>query len=115
MQRVRSIEQIHLVVCITYAPSEDWISFIRGQYGTPVVFANMSIMVPYYVTYIESGQLAGMIVGTRGAAEYESLLKLEKPGEATRLMTPQAFTHMLIIAFIVLGNVGYLAARRKGR
>jgi hypothetical protein len=115
MQRVRSIEQIHLVICITYAPSEDWISFIRGQYGTPVVFANMSIMVPYYVTYIESGQLAGMIVGTRGAAEYESLLKLEKPGEATRLMTPQAFTHMLIIAFIVLGNVGYLAARRKGR
>ncbi len=112
MQRVKGIEQVHLVICVTYAPSEDWISFIRGQYGTPVAFANMSIMVPYYATYIESGQLAGMIVGTRGAAEYESLLELEKPGEATRLMTPQAFVHILIIVFIALGNVGYFAARR---
>lgn len=115
MRRTKSIEQIHLVICVTYAPNEDWISFVRGQYGTPVAFANMSIMVPYYATYIESRQLVGMIVGTRGAAEYETLLELDKPGEAMRLMTPQAFAHMLIIVFIALGNVGYFAARRRGR
>lgn len=112
MRRVKDIRQVHCVVIVTYAPSEDWISFIRGQYGTSVIFANMSIMVPYYITYIESRQLAGMIVGTRGAAEYEQMLGLDEVGEAQRLMTPQAFAHMLIIVFIVLGNLGYVAARR---
>lgn len=115
MQGVKSIEQVHLVVVVTYQPSVEWISFIRGQFGTPVVFSCMSIVVPLYAIYSEADQLAGIIGGTRGAAEYERLLELEEPGEGTQLMTPQSFAHLLMIAFIVIGNIGYISAVRRKR
>jgi hypothetical protein len=115
MQRVKSIEQVHLVVVVTYEPGIEWISFIRGQFGTPVVFSCMSIVVPLYAIYYDSNQLAGIIGGTRGAAEYERLLELETAGEGTRLMTPQSLVHLLIIFFIILGNVGYLFGSRRNR
>jgi len=115
MQKVKNIEQAHLVICCTYQPSDEWISFIRGQFGKPVVFSCMSIVVPLYAIYFDANQLAGIIAGTRGAAEYERLLKLEKPGEGTQLMTPQSLVHMLIIAFIVIGNIGYLSALGRKR
>ncbi len=115
MQRVTSIEQAHMVVCVTYQPPIEWISFIRGQFGTPVVFSCMSIVVPLYAIYYDSNQLAGIIGGTRGAAEYERLLELEQAGEGTRLMTPQSLVHLLIIFFIILGNVGYVSGLRRKR
>jgi len=115
MQKVKNIEQAHLVICCTYQPSVEWISFIRGQFGKPVVFSCMSIVVPLYAIYFDSNQLAGIMGGTRGAAEYETLLELETVGEGRQLMTPQSLVHLLIIAFIILGNVGYLSSLRRKR
>jgi hypothetical protein len=112
---MQKVNQVHLVVCVTYEPALEWISFIRGQFGTPVVFSCMSIVVPLYAIYYESNQLAGILGGTRGAAEYERLLKLKKPGEGTQLMTPQSFAHLLMIAFIIIGNIGYLSVAGRRR
>lgn len=109
MQRVHDIRDVHLVYCVTYAPSTDWVSFVRGQYGTPIAFGCMSIMGPYYYPLLDSDQLVGMLVGLRGAAEYEAAIR--SPRKGSRLIVPQAFAHLLIIAFVILGNVGYLVAR----
>ena len=121
MDNVKRIQDVYLVVCVGYEPAIEWISFIHGQYGTPVVFSCMSIVVPVDAIYYESHQLAGILGGTRGAAEYERLVRLryplpdDKPGEGMTLMTPQSFVHMLIIAFIVIGNIGYLSTVRRRR
>ena len=112
MKRVRDINDVHLVFACTYAPTEEWLSFIKGQYGVPVAFAGMSIMAPYYYPYLDSKQLVGIMVGIRGAAEYESKIRVYERG--SRLMVPQAFAHILIILFILFGNVAYFASRRKG-
>lgn len=111
MQHVRDIRDVHLVYCVTYAPSTDWVSFVRGQYGTPIAFGCMSIMGPYYYPLLDSRQLAGVLVGIRGAAEYEAAIR--SSGKGSRLIVPQSFAHLLIIAFVILGNIGYLAGRRK--
>jgi len=119
MEGVKRIQDIHLVVCIGYEPAQEWISFIRGQYGTPVIWSCMSIVVPIYAPYYESKQIAGIIGGTRGAAEYEQLLHErypvpgEKAGEGMQLMTPQSFAHVLIILFIIVGNIGYFSSVRR--
>jgi hypothetical protein len=113
MARVRSIEDVHLVCCITYAPSPDWISFVKGQYGTPVGFACMSIMAPNYFTFLDSGQLCGMLVGNRGAAEYEALGGYR--GEGTRLIMAASFGVCVIIGAALLGNIGMWARRRIER
>jgi hypothetical protein len=51
--------------------------------------------------------------GLRGAAEYEALLG--RRGVATAGMDAQSATHALIIVLILVGNVGYLASRRRGQ
>ena len=116
MARVRSIRDIHMVYCVTYQPSPEWISFANGQYGTPVGFGCMSIMAPNYFTYIDSGQLCGMLVGNRGAAEYEGLL--EQPSTGCRLIGVASFGNCIIILAAIIGNIGAwgaMAARRKAR
>lgn len=113
MQRVRSIKDVHVVYCITYSPSPDWISFVKGQHNTPVAFGCMSIMSPNYYTYLDSGQLCGMLVGNLGAAEYEALIG--RPARGTRLIMAVAFGNCAILVAVLLGNLGHWAARRKRR
>ena len=113
MQRVHSIRDVHLLYSITYSPTEDWISLVNGQFGTPVAFGCMTIMSPLYATYIDSGQLCGMLAGNRGAAEYEALLGRE--GTATERITFASFGNCMILAAVVLGNLGLWAARRSRR
>ena len=126
MADLRDINDGHMVFCCTYAPDPAWLSFIRGQYGTPIAFGAMSIMSPMYYPFMDSEQLVGFLVGIRGAAEYEAevekRVKFEgeirggnEPREfptASTLIIPQAFAHILIIVFIIIGNVGYFAARK---
>lgn len=110
---VRSIQDVHLVYCITYAPVPEWISFVKGQHGTPVAFGSMSIMSPQYYTYLDSGQLCGMLAGNRGAAEYEALDG--HPSLGTRLIMAASFGNCVIIVAALLGNVGAWAVRRRRR
>jgi hypothetical protein len=111
MQRVRSIDDIGAVVSITYQPSEDYIRFIRGPYGTKILFAAMTILSTSYYPYLDTKQLAGVLVGIRGAAEYEELLHYKSGGH--QMMTPQSFVHVLIVVLVILGNIGFAAERRR--
>jgi hypothetical protein len=112
-QEVPSIRHVHLVLSITYSPAEDWISLVKGQFGTPVAFGCMTIMSPYYHTFIESGQLCGMLIGNWGAAEYERLTR--QPGKGTELIAFATYGNCMILAAILLGNLGLWAARRSRR
>jgi hypothetical protein len=113
MREVRSIRDVHLVLSITYSPTPDWISLVKGQFGTPVAFGCMTIMSPYYHTFIESGQLCGMLIGNWGAAEYEGLTR--QPGKGTELIAFATYGNCMILAAILLGNLGLWAARRSRR
>jgi len=113
MRKVRSIKDIHMVYIVAYQPAKDWISFVKGQHGTPVGFGCMSIMAPNYYTFIDSGQLCGMLIGNGGSAEYEALLG--RPALGTRLIMPASFGNCLIIVAVLLGNIGMWAAARNRR
>jgi len=118
MQRVRNIDDIYMVYSVTYSPMEDWIPFIHGVYGTPIGFGCAGIQSTTYYRYILSKQLVGMLVGVRGAAEYDALLHSDardRTSQGTKLIVPQAFGHTVIIVAVVLGNVGFLATRRRSR
>ena len=72
--------------------------------------------------------MVAVLGGLRGAAEYEELVKreypeiaaiYEKPEEkvisATTGMDVQSIVHVIIIAFIIFGNVMFFASKKKGR
>jgi hypothetical protein len=116
MQGVEDIESIGLVIEITGlgAITETWIGLIQGVYGTPFATAYTAVMAPGYYPFLDSGQMKGMLVGAKGAAEMEVLVG--RPARASVIMNVQSWAHVLIILLIVIGNLGFIFARgRRGQ
>ena len=73
--------------------------------------------------YVENGQIRGILAGMPGAAEYEQLVEDElerigketEPGEATGMMAAQSIAHVVIVIFIIFGNITYFLTRSKKR
>ena len=111
MANVHSIKDAHMVFCVTYCPDPNWIQVVKGQFGVPVGFACMTIMAPGYYPYIDSGQLCGMLIGNRGAAEYEYLVNYRARG--TKLIMAASFGNCCIILAAIIGNIGLWAGRKR--
>lgn len=112
MKGVRDASDIGLVVEITGLAglTELWIGLVQGPCNVPFATGYTAVMAPGYYPYLDSGQMKGMLVGAKGAAEMELLVK--RPGMGGAIMSAQSWAHLLIMALIVLGNAGYLLGRR---
>jgi hypothetical protein len=128
LKGIRSIRQVKLVfTAATGLIGEWWITLVHAQSGTPVIIGPTAVSAPKYYAFISSGQLAGMLGGMKGAAEYEQLLAKKYPElgsfyKRTRLFTAvkgmdaQTAIHFVIIIFILIGNATFLVSRlRPGR
>ena len=107
----------------------EWVQYACDEYKIPLSSGCTSIMVTDAIPYVESGQLKGIIAGMPGAAEYENLvydylnnLEYNKfmnknvditPGKATSRMSAQSITHLLMVLFIIFGNISYYLTRKK--
>jgi len=88
-----------------------WMEYGRARYGIEVSAAVAAAMITTYDPYLASGQLRAMVGGLRGAAEYEQLI--QRGGSGGRGMLAQSFSHLYVIALIIIGNVVYFKSRRK--
>jgi hypothetical protein len=113
MERVHSYRNVHAFGVITYQANEDWMSVVSGVFGGKFWIGCMSIAAPAFYQYLHSGQLNGMLAGTRGAAEYEHLLG--RRGLAGKLGMAGAFGNCVVILAALVGNVGWWATRRLRR
>lgn len=114
MQRAKKLGDSDLFVNVSGGSpgTKEWVETAQGRFGLKMVAACTAVMAPDNIPYYEAGQLAGLSGGMKGSADYETLVGL--PGAATRGMDAQSFGHLLIIFFILLGNVAYFTTRRKG-
>jgi len=90
------------------------IMYMQGPYGVKVGTGCTAVSVPEAMPYFSAGQLFGILSGLAGASEYESLVK--PYGWAPTLLAPmdaQSLGHVLIIIFVVIGNIGYAASKLK--
>jgi hypothetical protein len=112
MSGLKNMDQVGLIVEITPADTyESWVAFVQGYGGgKPMVYAPTAVMAPEAYQYLDSGQMVGMLTGLKGAIEYEGMVK--KPGLATKQAVALSVAHVVILALIVLGNLGYLAQKR---
>jgi len=90
-----------------------WIPFAVDRYKVKLAGAVTAVMSPDMFPYLQSSQLDGLVSGLAGAAEYETLMR--SPGAAVKGMVPQSAVHLIIIAFILLGNAMYFLQRRRER
>ncbi len=114
-QNISRVEDLALIV--EMAGSQDslkwWIEQAGSQHEVPIVAGISAAVEPYARPYYGSGQLAGLISGLIGAAEYEALT--DRPASAIDSLDPQATAHLALLVLIVAGNVVYLLTRSKER
>jgi hypothetical protein len=116
MKGVKDYRDVSLIITVTTASGglsspEDWVQQWATPYKTPLVVAMLKMMIPNTLPYFESGQIKAYIGGIDAAAEYEMLIK--RPGKGLSYTDALTNVHILIIAFVILGNVGYLVRQRR--
>jgi hypothetical protein len=124
MQKIEGAREAGLAVSVaTGIIGEWWANLINAQFGLPVAVGCTAVSAPKYYAYLEAGQMIGLIGGLKGASEYEKMVKDGYPETrkayanpllqtASKGMDAQTIDHLIVIAFIVIGNVAYFASRR---
>ncbi|MBD3337028.1 MAG: hypothetical protein GF355_16055 [Candidatus Eisenbacteria bacterium] len=107
---------------------EWWANLVNAQYGIPVAVGCTAVSAPKYYAYYKAGQMLGLLGGLKGGSEYEQLLLDAYAGDNPRLqriyddpkvytaikgMDVQTIDHMIIIAFILFGNVIFYISRER--
>lgn len=121
---VKSVQDMKLIVNISgsYPGTKEWVQYAVTPYKTKLTLVGgcTGVQAPLLFPYIPE-QLSGLLVGIKGAAEYEQLVvdnylkdNPEDPrfGDARSRMGPQAIAHLVMIFLIGLGNVVYFWERR---
>lgn len=109
---VKSLKDYKMIIDVTPSGTVPiWISY--SPKGIPILYCPTSVMAAEAYTYLDSGQITGMITGAKGAQEYEQLLKIE--GLGARFANAISFSHVLIIVFILLGNFAMFMNRAQAR
>ncbi len=125
MQNMNNVEDFDFVFSLSAGTpgSKEWVQYATDPKGIAMSTGCTSIQVTDIVPYVENGQIRGILAGMPGAAEYEELVKTElegrglivKPGEASSMMSAQSMAHVVIVIFIILGNITYYLTRNNKR
>jgi hypothetical protein len=122
MDGIRTLRDFDLILGLGsgFPGTKEWVQFAGDPGDIPVGGGTTAVMAPLLYPYYPK-QMVGFMGGLQGAAEYEYALSARYPEYhdrsriASTSMGPQVTAHLVIIAFIVLGNITYLIERRRTR
>ena len=117
---VMSCKDLDMVVAIGGGKPgpKEWVLFVGDPGNVPVAVCVAAVVAPQMYPYYPT-QVVGILGGVKGAAEYESELvktherfaDMDTPG--LQMMGPQTLAHVVIMCFIIIGNIVYFRGRRK--
>lgn len=119
MQSVHTLKDISLLVQITslVGTFSSWLQYFRtDSYTPPMLHGCTSISIPDAYLYYSSKQILGFFEGVAGAAWYDQLMDKVYPkreDQATGTNTGLAIAQLVILLFVVLGNITYLVEQRS--
>lgn len=90
-----------------------WVMMAGDRFGVPVGGGCTAVSAPQYYAYLQTGQMVGLLGGLKGAADYETLVGIPD-GTAVEGMAPQSIAHLVIMSFIIIGNIAYFLQKKKG-
>ncbi|UCD93497.1 MAG: hypothetical protein JSU69_06910 [Candidatus Zixiibacteriota bacterium] len=117
---VKSLRDMDVLISIGggFPGVKEWVLFAGAPGNIPTAGGCAAVSAPLLYPYYPR-QLLGLLGGIKGAAEYESELKKRYPRFETmptpgiKMMGPQTLAHLVVMAFIVIGNISYFISRRK--
>ena len=112
MDNIGGADDFALVAYVTTAgeTAEGWVYQASSQYNNVVLGGCLSMMTTSIKPYYDSGQLAGIMDGIKGAADLEFLTG--HPGDAIVSSDILTFTQTLVLIFIIVGNVSWYMTRK---
>lgn len=102
----------YAMVLFTAEGEVKWIQQWGEPYGVPVAGMGIAMKGSALAPYLASGDIFGLAVGVRGAAELEKLAGM--PAAATTTMDAISSTHLLFVILIVLANLPIIYNKIKG-
>jgi len=112
MKNIRGLRDFALVFDVTGSSAyADWVYYAQPEAHFDIGVGVTAIIGPSIRPLIDAGQVVGMMEGLSGAAQYEQLLNIR--GQASRGMGSQNLAHLWVIVALILGNIGYIASRRR--
>jgi len=117
---IKSLKDMNLLVSVGggFPGIKEWVLFAADPGHIPLAGGCAAVSAPLLYPYYPR-QILGLLGGIKGAAEYESALMkkypelTDMPIPGIRMMGPQTLAHMVIMAFIVIGNLSFFFAGRK--
>lgn len=111
-QGLSSLQDVDLIVVL--AGSQDalrlWVEQVQTPFQIKMVAGVSAQADPAARPYFRSQQVAGLLSGLVGAAEYERITG--RPDRASLGVAAQAWGQGVFILFIILGNLAHLLGRR---
>ena len=119
---IKSCKDFNLIIALGggFPGPKEWVLYVGDPGNVPVVAGAAAVSAPQLYPYYPK-QLRGILGGIKGAAEYEQHLAetyprfADTPRPAVKMMGPQTLAHVVVMIFIVLGNVIYFRNRREAR
>jgi len=118
MEGVRSLKNMDLIVSFGggFPGIKEWVQFAGDLGNIPIAGGCTAVSAPLLYPYYPQ-QLVGLMGGIKGAAEYEAALAAKYPKfkkirmRGIEMMGPQTVAHIVIMFFIIVGNVAYFMTR----
>jgi hypothetical protein len=123
MKQISSLKDMDLIVSFGggFPGIKEWILFAGDPGQIPIGGACTAVSAPQLYPYYPN-QMVGLLGGIKGAAEYESHIRNEYPKQFTQYPTPgmnmmvaQMVAHIVIMLFILFGNIMYFLYRARQR
>ena len=120
MQGFKNLKDVELIVSFGggFPGIKEWIQFAGDVGSIAIAGGSTAVSSPLLYPYYPQ-QLVGLMGGIKGAAEYESILTKQysnlanMPLPGSEMMGPQTVAHIVIMLFIVIGNLSYFMTRKK--
>ena len=114
MDSVVNYEQVAFIFEVAdNATADYWIAIVNAGYGVPMGVGMTAVMAPKYYSFLGSEQIVGLLGGMKGAAEYEAVVGVA--GKGTQFMLSQTFAHLIVVIFIIIGNIAFFAGGRPSK
>ncbi len=120
MATVKNFNDVGILVSLSGATAPLWwVAYSQTRFGVAVGAGITAVSASEFYQYYQTGQFSGLMIGMKGAAEYEELvetkLMLKGRRKASEALGSLTAAHLTMIAFIIIGNVGYFVRKRQGK